>query len=55
MSGEETNTYDLTLCDDKGNVSVKITGFQMVKLNRLDPEDRIAGKVSFKALSAEKV
>jgi acyl transferase domain-containing protein/NAD(P)H-dependent flavin oxidoreductase YrpB (nitropropane dioxygenase family)/acyl carrier protein/NAD(P)-dependent dehydrogenase (short-subunit alcohol dehydrogenase family) len=46
-SGEETNTYDLTLTDSFGKVFIKITGFEMVKLNRLAPEDQIAGKVTF--------
>ncbi|MEH0020268.1 MAG: beta-ketoacyl synthase N-terminal-like domain-containing protein [Desulfobacter sp.] len=46
-SGEETNTYDLSLCDLKGNLLVDIQGFEMVKLGPLDPEDRIADKVSF--------
>ena len=48
-SGEETNTYDLTLTDTKGNVSVEIKGFEMVKLNQLAMEDQIAGKVSYLA------
>jgi acyl transferase domain-containing protein/NAD(P)H-dependent flavin oxidoreductase YrpB (nitropropane dioxygenase family)/acyl carrier protein/NAD(P)-dependent dehydrogenase (short-subunit alcohol dehydrogenase family) len=46
-SGEETNTYDLILTDEKGNISVEILGFEMVKLNQLAQEDRIADKVSF--------
>jgi hypothetical protein len=46
-SGEETNTYDLTLVDGKGNVSVEITGFEMVKLNQLAPEDRITDRVTY--------
>ena len=53
-SGEETNTYDLTLTDDKGNVSVEILGFEMVKLNQLSKEDRIADKVSFVSGAREK-
>ncbi len=53
-SGEETNTYDLTLTDNMGNVFVEILGFEMVKLNQLAMEDRIADKVSFKAATAEK-
>ena len=40
-SGEETNTYNLHLVDKKGNVYIEITSFEMVKINRLDPEDRI--------------
>jgi acyl carrier protein/NAD(P)-dependent dehydrogenase (short-subunit alcohol dehydrogenase family) len=46
-SGEETNTYDLTLADDTGKVFIRVTGFEMVKLTRLAPEDRIAGRVTF--------
>ncbi|WDP92222.1 MAG: acyltransferase domain-containing protein [Desulfobacter sp.] len=51
-SGDETNTYDLTLCDMDGKVYVRITGFEMVKLNRLDKEDRIADKVNFTPAAA---
>jgi hypothetical protein len=51
-SGEETNTYNLTLADEKGRVFVEIIGFEMVKLNQLAPEDRISDRVSFvKAVS----
>ncbi|MDZ7664000.1 MAG: beta-ketoacyl synthase N-terminal-like domain-containing protein [Desulfotignum sp.] len=46
-SGKETNTYDLTLTDMSGNVFIKVTDFEMVKLTRLAPEDRIAGRVTF--------
>ena len=46
-SGEETNTYDLTLIDKKGNVFIEVDSFEMVKLNRLDPEDRIIDRVEF--------
>jgi len=52
-SGKETNTYDLTLCDTQGSVLVSIQGFEMVKLNRLEKEDRIADKVSFRQASAK--
>ena len=52
-SGEETNTYDLTLTDDKGNVFVEILGFEMVKLNQLAQEDRIADKVTFISITKE--
>jgi len=45
--GEETNTYDLTLTDAAGKVYIRVTGFEMVKLNRLAPEDRIADRVTF--------
>ena len=46
-SGEETNTYNLKLVDKKGNVFVEVDSFEMVKLNRLDPEDRIVDLVEF--------
>ncbi len=47
-SGDETNTYDLMLTDKKGNVLIEVDSFEMVKLNQLDPEDRIADLVEFK-------
>ncbi|MBA3009918.1 MAG: acyltransferase domain-containing protein [Desulfobacula sp.] len=53
-SGGETNTYDLTLTDDKGNLSVEILGFEMVKLNPLAMEDRIADKLSYTAATIGK-
>ncbi len=46
-SGEETNTYNLTLTDPKGNVFIEVDGFEMVKLNRLDPADRIDNLIDF--------
>jgi acyl carrier protein/nucleoside-diphosphate-sugar epimerase len=46
-SGKETNTYDLSLADDTGKVFIRVTGFEMVKLTRLAPEDRIADRVTF--------
>ncbi|MCG8638802.1 MAG: acyltransferase domain-containing protein [Desulfobacterales bacterium] len=46
-SNQETNTYDLKLVDKKGKVYIEVNGFEMVKLNRLDPEDRIIDRVSF--------
>ncbi|MCP4722804.1 MAG: hypothetical protein GY860_25400, partial [Desulfobacteraceae bacterium] len=52
-SNGETNTYDLTLTDYKGNVAVEILGFEMVKLNQLALEDRISDKVSFKSAKNE--
>ncbi len=51
-SGDETNTYNLKLVDQKGNLFIEVDAFQMVKLNKLDPEDRIVDKVRF---SKEKV
>ncbi|MDM8536847.1 beta-ketoacyl synthase N-terminal-like domain-containing protein [Desulfobacterales bacterium HSG17] len=49
-SGEETNTYDLKLVDKKGNIFIAIKSFEMVKLNRIDPEDRIAELVEFSSV-----
>ncbi|MFA5903324.1 MAG: KR domain-containing protein, partial [Desulfobacula sp.] len=46
-SGEETNTYNLTLVDKSGVVFIEVDSFEMVKLNRLDPEDEIKGLVEF--------
>ena len=46
-SGEETNTYNLTLVDKSGLVMIEVYHFEMVKLNRLDPEDEIKGLVEF--------
>ena len=46
-SGIETNTYDLKLTDKKGNVFIEVSRFEMVKLNQLDPEDRIVDRVDF--------
>ena len=46
-SGEETNTYNLSLVDKSGMVFIEVNGFEMVKLNRLDPEDEIKGLVEF--------
>ena len=46
-SREETNTYHLTLVDKAGTVFIEIDGFEMVKLNRLEPEDEIKGLVEF--------
>ncbi len=46
-SGEETNTYDLKLTDKKGNIFIEVNRFEMVKLNQLDPEDRIVDQVDF--------
>jgi len=55
-SGEETNTYDLKLVDKLGTVLIDITSFEMVKLNRIEPEDRIAKLVEFTpAKSKERV
>jgi len=46
-SGKETNTYDLKLTDKKGNVFIEVDSFEMVKLNRLEPADRIVDQVKF--------
>ena len=50
-SGDETNTYDLKLADKQGNLIIRVDGFEMVKLNRLDPEDRIIDRVEFKDMT----
>ncbi len=47
-SGEETNTYDLKLVDNKGKVFIEVDSFEMVKLNHLDPEDRIVDRIEYK-------
>jgi hypothetical protein len=39
--GEETNTYQLRLVDEAGQLYVAIDDFQMVQVDRLAPEDRI--------------
>lgn len=44
-SHEETNVYHLTLVDQSGMVFIEVDGFEMVKLNRLDPEDEIKSLV----------
>ncbi len=46
-SGEETNTYNLILVDKSGVVFIEVNHFEMVKLNRLDPEDEIKRLVEF--------
>ncbi len=51
-SGEETNTYNLTLADSAGKVCIEINEFQMVKLARLDKEHRIDHKVTWEAQPA---
>ena len=48
-SKKETNTYDLKLSDKKGRVFIEADGFEMVKLNRLSPEDQIVSQVAFKS------
>jgi hypothetical protein len=46
-SGDETNTYDLKLVDKKGNIFIHVDSFEMVKIHRLAPEDRIIDRVKF--------
>jgi NAD(P)-dependent dehydrogenase (short-subunit alcohol dehydrogenase family)/3-hydroxymyristoyl/3-hydroxydecanoyl-(acyl carrier protein) dehydratase len=46
-SDQDTNTYQLQLVDETGDLFVEVTNFQMVKLNRLDKEDRINDRVTF--------
>ncbi|NOX32435.1 MAG: acyltransferase domain-containing protein [Deltaproteobacteria bacterium] len=53
-SGDETNTYDLMLTDKKGNVFIEVKSFEMVKLNRLDPEDRITDRINFRVAEEAK-
>lgn len=48
-SKKETNTYDLKLLNKKGRVFIEADGFEMVKLNRLAPEDQIVAQVAFKS------
>ena len=49
-SGDETNIYDLKLVDKTGLVYIEVDGFEMVKLNRLDPADQIKTLVGFTPL-----
>ncbi|ACN16274.1 predicted polyketide synthase [Desulforapulum autotrophicum HRM2] len=52
-SDKETNTYQLQLVDDRGNLFVEVVDFQMVRLNKLAEEDRIAHRITFgKTVSA---
>ncbi|MDY0311913.1 MAG: SDR family NAD(P)-dependent oxidoreductase, partial [Desulfobacterales bacterium] len=44
-SGEKTITYRLTLADEDHRAVVEIEGFEMVKVDRLQPEDRIAERL----------
>lgn len=46
-SGEETNTYDLKLIDYDGNMMVEVNGFEMVKLNKVDPRDQVADQIEY--------
>ncbi len=41
ISGKETNSYDLTLVDEDGVLLLEINGFEMVKVDKLGPENRI--------------
>ncbi|MBW2356348.1 MAG: polyketide synthase dehydratase domain-containing protein, partial [Deltaproteobacteria bacterium] len=44
-SAEKTVTYRLTLADAADRAVVEIEGFEMVKVDRLQPEDRIAERL----------
>jgi 3-oxoacyl-(acyl-carrier-protein) synthase/NAD(P)-dependent dehydrogenase (short-subunit alcohol dehydrogenase family)/acyl carrier protein len=44
-SAEKTVTYRLTLADAADRAVVEIEGFEMVKVDRLQPEDRIAARL----------
>ncbi len=47
VSGEETNTYQLQLCDKKGNLYITVEDFQMVKLNRLEDQYKINNRIRY--------
>ncbi|MDY0374137.1 MAG: SDR family NAD(P)-dependent oxidoreductase [Desulfobacterium sp.] len=51
-SDQETNTYQLQLVDEDGNLFVEVVDFQMVKLSRLDRQDRIDHRIEFKTTEA---
>jgi hypothetical protein len=44
-SAERTVTYRLTLAGEDDRAVVEIEGFEMVKVDRLQPEDRIAERL----------
>ena len=46
-SDQETNTYQLQLVDEKGELVVEVVDFQMVRLNKLAEEDRIDHRITF--------
>ena len=41
-SDDETDTYDMDLVDETGNFLMRLRDFQMVKLNRLTPDNSIS-------------
>ncbi len=45
-SDQETNTYQLQLVDNQGNLLVEVVDFQMVRLNKLAMEDRIDHRIT---------
>ncbi len=53
-SKEETNTYSLKLVDKNGNLFVEISSFEMVKINKVAPEDQIADLVEFTPAKSKK-
>ncbi|MBW2011264.1 MAG: SDR family NAD(P)-dependent oxidoreductase, partial [Deltaproteobacteria bacterium] len=46
-SDEETNTYQLEMIDDEGNLYVKLEDFEMVKISKLEKEFQILDRIRF--------
>lgn len=46
-SDQDTNTYQLQLVNEKGDLFVEVVDFQMVKLNKLDKKDRIDQRIKY--------
>ncbi len=49
-NGPKANTYQLDLVDTDGLLLIRIEDFEMVKVDRLAPENRITDKISSPAL-----
>ncbi len=49
-NGRDTNTYQLDLMDREGMLLIRIEDFEMVKVDKLAPENRITDKISSPAL-----
>ena len=49
-NGRDTNTYQLDLVDTDGVLLIRIEDFEMVKVDRLAPENRITDKIGSPAL-----
>ncbi|RLC33255.1 MAG: polyketide synthase, partial [Deltaproteobacteria bacterium] len=49
-NGQKANIYQLDLVDPDGMLLIRIEDFEMVKVDRLAPENRITGKISSPAL-----